>query len=128
MIVKLLTEHRLECLSLKGGGTGSSESTHVKMPYCWKSHALAHLLLTRFIKERKPLENCNHITEKQLLKSPLIIQSANFIIVAFELLSHSSFSWRARGNFHRWMGESFRNNPEFRILRLTFHRKSASKY
>ena len=25
------------------------------------------------------------------------------------------------------MGESFRINPEFRILRLTFHRKSASK-
>ena len=30
MIVKLLTEHHLECLSLKGGGTGSSESTLVK--------------------------------------------------------------------------------------------------
>ena len=42
MIVKLLTEHHLECLSLKGGCTGSSESTHVKMPHCWKSHALAH--------------------------------------------------------------------------------------
>ena len=25
------------------------------------------------------------------------------------------------------MGESFRINPEFRILRLTIHRKSASK-
>ena len=25
------------------------------------------------------------------------------------------------------MGETFRINPEFRILRLTFHRKSASK-
>ena len=30
MIVKLLTEHHLECLSLKGGCRGSSESTHVK--------------------------------------------------------------------------------------------------
>ena len=40
MIVKLLTEHHLECLSLKGGGTGSSESTRVKMPYCWKCSAL----------------------------------------------------------------------------------------
>ena len=45
MIVKLLTEHHLEFLSLKGGCTGSSESTLVKMPYCWKSHALAQLLL-----------------------------------------------------------------------------------
>ena len=30
MSVKLLTEHRLEFVSLKGGCTGSSESTHVK--------------------------------------------------------------------------------------------------
>ena len=43
MIAKLLTEHPLEFLSLKGDGTGSSESTHVKMPHCWKSHALAQL-------------------------------------------------------------------------------------
>ena len=42
MIVKLLTEHHLEFLSLKGGCTGLSESTHVKMPHCWKFHALAH--------------------------------------------------------------------------------------
>ena len=41
MIVKLLTEHHLEFLSLKGG---SSESTHVKMPHCWKSHALAEMV------------------------------------------------------------------------------------
>ena len=43
MIVKLLTDHHLEFLSLKGGCTGSSESTHVKMQHCWKSHALAQL-------------------------------------------------------------------------------------
>ena len=41
MIVMRLTEHHLEFVSLKGGCRGSSESTHVKMPYCWKSHALA---------------------------------------------------------------------------------------
>ena len=44
MIVKLLTEHHLECLSLKGGYRGSSESTHAKMPHCWKSHALAQMV------------------------------------------------------------------------------------
>ena len=43
MIVKLLTEHHLEFLSLKGNCRGSSESTHVKMPHCWKSHATAQL-------------------------------------------------------------------------------------
>ena len=42
MIVKLLTEPHLEFVSLKGGCRGSSESTHVKKPHCWKSHALAH--------------------------------------------------------------------------------------
>ena len=43
MIVKLLTEHNLEFLSLKGGCTGSSESTHVKMLHCWKSHVAAQI-------------------------------------------------------------------------------------
>ena len=38
MIVKLLTEHYLEFLTLKGGRTGSSESTLVKMPHFWKSN------------------------------------------------------------------------------------------
>ena len=42
--IKLLTEHHLEFLSLKGGCPGSSESIHVKMPHCWKSHATAQLL------------------------------------------------------------------------------------
>ena len=32
MIVKLLTEHQLELVSLKGGCTDSSESTLIKMP------------------------------------------------------------------------------------------------
>ena len=44
MTVKLLTEHHFEFLSLKGGCTGSSESTFVKMSHCWKSHVAAHIL------------------------------------------------------------------------------------
>ena len=43
MSVKLLTEHHLEFISLKGGSTASSEFTLVKMPHCWKSHVAAHL-------------------------------------------------------------------------------------
>ena len=46
MSVKLLTEHHLEFLSLKGGCTGSSESTLIKMSHCWKSHAAAHIKLS----------------------------------------------------------------------------------
>ena len=33
----------LEFLSLKGGCTGSSESTLVKMTHCWKSHVSAQI-------------------------------------------------------------------------------------
>ena len=34
LCLKLLTEHHLEFVSLKGGCTGSSKSTLVKMPHC----------------------------------------------------------------------------------------------
>ena len=40
-MIKLLTEHHLEFLSLTEGCTGSSESTLIKMSNCWKSHATA---------------------------------------------------------------------------------------
>ena len=42
--VKLLTEHHLEFLSLKGGCPGSSESILVEMPHCLKSYVAAHIL------------------------------------------------------------------------------------
>ena len=45
MTVKLLTEHHLGFPNLKGSCTGSSESTLVKMPHCWKSHVRANLFL-----------------------------------------------------------------------------------
>ena len=41
MSAKLLKEHHLEFLSLKGGCTGSSESTLFKMSDCLKSHVMA---------------------------------------------------------------------------------------
>ena len=44
MIFKLLTEHHLEFLGLREGCRGRSESTHFKMPHCWKSHATARML------------------------------------------------------------------------------------
>ena len=45
MSFKLLTEHHLVSLSLKGNCTCSSKSTLVKMPHCWKSHVTAHASL-----------------------------------------------------------------------------------
>ena len=63
MIVKLLTEHHLEFLSLTGGCRGSSESTLVKMSNCWKSHATAQLYYVKFAKS----ERLSHSYELQLV-------------------------------------------------------------
>ena len=65
MIVNLLTERHLEFLSLKGGCTGSSESTLVKMPNCWKSHAAAFSLYPCVISLNKSIN-------KYLLRSFLV--------------------------------------------------------
>ena len=46
MTVKLLIEHHLEFLSLKGSCKGASESTLVKMPHCWKLHVTAQGQIT----------------------------------------------------------------------------------
>ena len=48
MIVKLLTEHHFEFLNLKAGCRGLPKSTHVKMLYRWKSHALAQTIFKFF--------------------------------------------------------------------------------
>ena len=60
MSVKLLTEHRLEFVSLKGGYTGSSESTLVKMSHCVAAQFMIYWLrayvydtLGAFISRRK---------------------------------------------------------------------------
>ena len=60
MSVKLLTEHRLEFVSLKGGYTGSSESTLVKMPHGVAAQFMIHWLradaydtLGAFISQKK---------------------------------------------------------------------------
>ena len=60
MIVKLMTEHHLEFLSLQGGCRGSSESTLVKMSHCWKSHAMAQFWCHN-------LANCHMPTTKSCL-------------------------------------------------------------
>ena len=44
MHVKLLNEHHLEFLSLKGSCTGSSDSTLVIMSHLWKYQLILHSL------------------------------------------------------------------------------------
>ena len=46
MVVELLTKSHLRFLYFKGGCTGSSESTLVKMPHCWKSRVTTQLNYT----------------------------------------------------------------------------------
>ena len=58
MSIKLLTEHNLEFLSLKGGYTGSSESTLFKMPHCWKSSVTAHICM---LVSREAVEAAGHL-------------------------------------------------------------------
>ena len=58
MSVKLLTEHHLKFLSLKGGCTGSSESTLVKIPHCWKSHIAAQICLPPFVPDLSSKIKC----------------------------------------------------------------------
>ena len=41
LTVKLVIKHHFEFLTFKGGYTGSSESTLIKMPHCWKSNVEA---------------------------------------------------------------------------------------
>ena len=45
MIVKLLVEHNLASLSLKRVCTDLFESTHVKIPHCWKFYVTAQIVL-----------------------------------------------------------------------------------
>ena len=66
MSIKLLSENHFEFLSLKGGCTGSSESTLVKMPHCWKSHVAAQFNVVNMsfnaTCENKILTNISELT------------------------------------------------------------------
>ena len=62
MSVRLLTEHHLEFLSLKGGCTGSSESTLVKMPHCWKLHVTTQISM--FMVKKFKIDHMSRTTKK----------------------------------------------------------------
>ena len=71
MSVKLLTEHHLEFISLKGGCSGSLESTLVKIPHCWKSHVAAQLY-------SEPSNICCNKLDEVLLAKEVLIWSDSF--------------------------------------------------
>ena len=90
MSVKLLTEHHLAFLSLKGGCTGSSESTLVKIPHCWKSHATAQMnkLIGAEIYAHGPKENFKGLICSLIVVVIFFINSlmpSAHMVIAFDL-------------------------------------------
>ena len=72
MPLRLLTEHLLEFLSLKGGYTGSSESTHVKMPHCWKSHVMAQLSFVIRLKTTLLLRHLDMVISLRMVEKKIL--------------------------------------------------------
>ena len=68
MIVKLLTEHHLAFLRLKGGCRGSSESTYVKMPHCLEITCTGLFILSAL--------TLNHDINSVLLKRKTMSENA----------------------------------------------------
>ena len=64
MNFKLLTEQHLEFLSLTECCKGLSESTHVKIPHCWKSHVAAQMCFESYTGKLKPFKYENVYSAK----------------------------------------------------------------
>ena len=85
MSVKLLTEHHLELLILKGGCTGSSESTLIEMPHCWKSHVMAQLHVSSLLRMEEPFLSNHAVAACVLclfLMAPWVgLKSLHFLVI-----------------------------------------------
>ena len=98
MTVQLLTECHLEFLSLKVGCTGLSESTHVKMPHCWKSHVAAHLTGGNAIFCNSGAGKCLLLLDTSMRLSDYLLQT--FLVNIFTLaIANFSIFKMANGNF-----------------------------
>ena len=93
MTVKLLNEHHLEHLSLKGGVPGSAESTHVKIPHCWKSQDAAQLFLDKntvphlyqLLERMQGLESESHLCIQNYVggetcQQNLVVEGASLVV------------------------------------------------
>ena len=92
MDVKLLTEHHLEFLSLKGDRTGSSESTFVKMPHCWKSHVTAHIFIVGIPVIIIEPTICLELSQTQLLMTAELVE---LVFLVFQTLYKVSLQFFA---------------------------------
>ena len=75
-LFKLLTEHHLGFLCLKGGCKGSFESAL----HCWKSHVAAHVSSSVKLCSKTALAHTNHISVQHTWKNHL-----NHTISSFRL-------------------------------------------
>ena len=80
MTVKLLNEHHLEILSFKGGCTGSSESSLVKMPHLWKSRVAA--LICIFSTTGTGKKRYNVPTDVEASLDHLSLQSCPLVVLS----------------------------------------------
>ena len=78
MNVKLLTEHRLEFVSLKGGCTGSSESTLVKMRHC-----VAILAYDSYLGEKEKIRQVPHKSSFSCMQCAVSCSSSLKLFVFF---------------------------------------------
>ena len=88
MSVKLLTEHRLEFVSLKGGCTGSSESTLVKMRHCVAAQFMIYIGF-------EPMRTI-HISEKR--KNSDKYHKSSFSCMQFAVSCSSSLNFFFHAN------------------------------
>ena len=80
-LFNLLTEHHLECLSLKVGCRGSSETTLIKMPQCWKSHAGSHLICALSEDLKHIFPNCFTVLRDNIRISAQTYQHLRFSLI-----------------------------------------------
>ena len=79
---------------MKGGCLGSSESTLVKIPHCWKSHVVAHSVLFKMLEYYVLQAIKGVITSiphtRGSIEGPRDISHAGLVSIKNKILSQSS--------------------------------------
>ena len=97
MSIKLLTEHHLEFLSIKGGCRGSSKSALVKIPHCWKSHVVAHFYFGKCVQDHLQKDCYRHFLLAILKENFQTYLNPNELHTTFASLLKSSLCFTHTG-------------------------------